>query len=115
MRSNDAKHQVHLPPLQDRSSDATSVAELAKSNAAEPSNPEIIPDSEASQHVMLGRGARSIANPGNVVFRDQIIRSRKAEVRTCACWLAGCLRVAALPQIGPDSKIRPNLNAFYLQ
>jgi len=46
---------------------------------AEDDNQEIIPGSEATAHVMLGRGARSIGNQGNVVFRT-IVQTRKAEV-----------------------------------
>ena len=43
------------------------------------SHPEIITGAEAAKHILLGRGARSIGDQGNVVFRD-VVRSRKAEV-----------------------------------
>lgn len=99
------------PPFpQGSSDDGAGSDRIAKDD-----NQEIIPGSEASTHVMLGRGARSIGNPGNIVFRN-IVQTRRAEVCKiyglticCCCDDPSCAiakRPNPLPQDGTGRAAR---------
>lgn len=62
----------------------------AKTSIATETTPEMIPTPEIAEHVMLGRGKRSVENPGNKIFRA-IVHGRKAEVCLCvAGQFGGC-------------------------